>query len=1002
MSNNQINLTVHSDNFLSDVLKRGANNFDILRLIAALAVIVGHGYAIAPQPPLQDGVLSILHFDFSGSLAVKFFFFLSGLLVTNSIISKPEPISFFIKRAFRIFPGLLLCLLVAVFIVGPLFTIFSLSEYFSLREMWTYIPKNMLLTDMQGRLPGVFTNSRLGLNGSLWTLPYEVLCYIYLALFYGLGLLKNKNIANLVFTLVIAFSFIAPSYLPSYFSQNLEALLLPACFALGAIFAINKSIIRINITPFILLWLLSIVLRNSIVFQFLFYIAFFYSCIFIASLNFVIKRFKIPFDASYGVYVYGFMFQQCIYYLLPNIGVHGNQIFSALLALTAGILSWYFIEKPFIDFGHKIVHSNFVSLKVKLLSFIQFIKGLSQNRPNHTLSFIIFTLLAFICHVLVLRFVFPGYYSPLYPQHTDFYMPASLAHSSDITYTGLLSWPRSMNFIFAKLIGNLGIKGSTACVIVLVCVNVGLGALLIKRILNLAFNWILLITFFLYCYLVFSHPYFYIFYAQDIGAQLSYFFLLLGAYLFYYSFKKHLILSNALLLICCVLAFLSKETYALSALVFAFAWFIYNRKFSFIKSSLPFFTIILSLVIIIIINISIKSTFVDLNAKAGNPYQISLNPIIIFKEWIKYLFESLNFAIAAIILLIAYYLFNNRKENKKELMFIAVACLVAALIALLPNAVLPNHHFKGYSFNGAYILYLPLLTISIIKVTTKTKKYLLFVVTCFCIISYLFNISKYKSNDWVIIQENTQRNLLRDIGPLMDSIRQGSSPVKILVKGITFPFHPFSMPQSLRVFPNAKYANFDVINYNPSNPDRQRKDLVKFIDSSSITLVKYDQIWEFTKDGNLLKQPGNFKDFLKGKLIPSASTNKNLKIGQENFTKFINTGFYNNENGLRWTNGNSLIILDSTITNTNSVMLKLNTYLPPKCINIVPRIFLIDINNQIHETKILGKKDNLFQYSAILNKNDTIQAINITSELIDASPDQRVLSFPFISLEASH
>ena len=100
--------------YLIDILKRDANNFDIFRLIAACMVIIGHAYAIAPQPPLQDGILSVLGFDYSGSLAVKFFFFLSGLLVTNSIIAKPDPFHFFIKRAFRIYPGLLVCLLIAV------------------------------------------------------------------------------------------------------------------------------------------------------------------------------------------------------------------------------------------------------------------------------------------------------------------------------------------------------------------------------------------------------------------------------------------------------------------------------------------------------------------------------------------------------------------------------------------------------------------------------------------------------------------------------------------------------------------------------------------------------------------------------------------------------------------------------------------------------------------------------------------------------------------------
>ena len=76
--------------------------------------------------------------------------------------------------------------------------------------------------------------------------------------------------------------------------------------------------------------------------------------------------------------------------------------------------------------------------------------------------------------------------------------------------------------------------------------------------------------------------------------------------------------------------------------------------------------------------------------------------------------------------------------------------------------------------------------------------------------------------------------------------------------------------------------------------------------------------------------------------------------------------------------------------------------MPPKCIKIVPHLFFIDNNNKSHETKLTGKKDNMFYYSILSNKKDSFQAINITSELIDASPDQRLLSFPFINLEVSH
>lgn len=346
---------------LSAVLQRGGNNFDVLRLVAAVMVIVGHAYAIAPQPPLQDPVLKLLNFDFSGSLAVKFFFFLSGLLVTQSLIRRPEPLQFLARRALRIFPGLLICLVISVFIIGPIFTKFPIYDYFAQSDTWTYLARNSLLVDLQWRLPGVFSDHKYGLNGSLWTLPFESICYLYIAIFCGLGLFSFRFAANAVFSAIVAMAFLAPHYLPR-FGQNPLSFLLPACFALGALFAINKQSIKIDLQRVILLWIFASLVNEPKTHLFLFYVAFFYTSIFVASLDFVIKRLKPPFDASYGVYVYGFMIQQCVNSVVPNVGVYGNQLISIMLALVVGIASWYIVEKHAIAFGEKITFRNWIAL----------------------------------------------------------------------------------------------------------------------------------------------------------------------------------------------------------------------------------------------------------------------------------------------------------------------------------------------------------------------------------------------------------------------------------------------------------------------------------------------------------------------------------------------------------------------------------------------------------------------------------------------------------------
>lgn len=345
-----------TNRLLSDVLQRDGNNFDLLRLFAAFAVIFGHAYTIAPQLPLEDPVLKLLQFDYSGSLAVKFFFFLSGLLVMDSLIRQPDPVRFLVRRTLRIFPGLFACLMLSVLIVGPVFTKLPLYDYFAQADTWTYLLRNSLLVDLQWKLPGVFSD-KPGLNGSLWTLPFESICYLYIAIFCGLGLFSFRFAANAILATIVATAFLAPQYLPR-FGQNPISFLLPACFALGALFSINKQLIKIDLQRVVLLWILTVLVNELNAHIFLFYIAFFYTAIFVASLGFVIDRLKIPFDASYGVYVYGFMIQQCVHAVLPSIGVHGNQLISSIIALLVGIVSWFFVEKPAIAFGTKLTRSG--------------------------------------------------------------------------------------------------------------------------------------------------------------------------------------------------------------------------------------------------------------------------------------------------------------------------------------------------------------------------------------------------------------------------------------------------------------------------------------------------------------------------------------------------------------------------------------------------------------------------------------------------------------------
>lgn len=348
---------------LEHILNRGNNNFDLLRLIAALLVIVGHSYAIAPQPPHQDLILRLLGFDYSGSLAVKFFFFLSGLLVTNSIVKRSSILEFCLNRALRIYPGLFVCLLFIILVFGLYFTELPSIDYLRGSSTWSYLFRNMALINIQWKIPSVLDGAKYGLNGSLWTLPFEIRCYLYLMVLSALGVFTARWLANVVLCFFILTPFIEPTWIPS-FGQNAEAQLLPACFAMGALLSVNKSFIKMNWEKAAGLWLLVVLISAPAAHQFLFYWALFYSSLLFASHEKVVKYLKLPFDASYGVYIYGFPTQQAVFALFPMAGVYGNQVISAGIALLLGIGSWYIVERPSMLLGKKFIRSKFETVKV--------------------------------------------------------------------------------------------------------------------------------------------------------------------------------------------------------------------------------------------------------------------------------------------------------------------------------------------------------------------------------------------------------------------------------------------------------------------------------------------------------------------------------------------------------------------------------------------------------------------------------------------------------------
>jgi peptidoglycan/LPS O-acetylase OafA/YrhL len=317
-------------------------------------VIFGHSSALSPNLPIhyKDFFYNIFGV-YSSSIAVYIFFFLSGLLVTNSLIINKNIISFFISRFFRIYPALFILIIFSIF-VGSFFSSLGFFDYFNNLTTFKYFYNNILLKT-QFNLPGVFENVKFPgiINGSLWTIKYEIISYLFLGLFYISGVFNRFfSILVLVFILfdylkITNFLFLNPGpepYLALYF-----------CF--GVCLAHFKDFLFITPKFFFVLPFLLFYSKGSILNELLNHIFFFIFILILSSSKFILK-FKPKIDISYGVYLYSFPVAQALCFLFPSYNFYFHLFFTFILSFFFAFISSLFIEIPMIRFGKKI-SSNF-------------------------------------------------------------------------------------------------------------------------------------------------------------------------------------------------------------------------------------------------------------------------------------------------------------------------------------------------------------------------------------------------------------------------------------------------------------------------------------------------------------------------------------------------------------------------------------------------------------------------------------------------------------------
>ncbi len=333
------------------------NNFDILRLFAAATVLFWHSFCLYDN--LNDPIAPFSHDNIRLEyIALAIFFLISGYLVTASFLSNKGLKYFALNRALRIVPAIVVYVLLVTVIIGPIVSEFGLKQYFSDKLTWKYL-NTALIMPLKYFLPGVFVHNPYKdvVNGSLWSLELEVKCYIMLALLGICRLIRPRVFLYLSALLLIVYiaaskTFQSPKYiLGMKFLDILHHSQWFYFFIVGGLYYLLKDRIKYNHAAAFILLVAMLILAPSQIFGALAFMLIFPYLIFYLALGTkpISNKLLKGNDISYGLYIYGWPVQQ-IY--MQYIGhAYGFNIFvlcAFIGAIICGILSWKFIERPFL------------------------------------------------------------------------------------------------------------------------------------------------------------------------------------------------------------------------------------------------------------------------------------------------------------------------------------------------------------------------------------------------------------------------------------------------------------------------------------------------------------------------------------------------------------------------------------------------------------------------------------------------------------------------------
>ena len=289
-----------------------------------------------------------------GEFAVNAFFLMSGYFIAQSWASGPHVGDFMKKRLLRLLPGFMTAVLISVFIVGPL----GSPHYWQDFPHWKFWPGLLVL---RFDSPYSFDGWPYPMiNGPLWTLHYEYVCYWLVVALGVLGWIARPRLIWGLFLLVLGaylamLGLKANGYMPHTpvgfwaFTLGGHYVRLLAFFLAGVVWFVERRRLVLDGRLMLAALLLCLVLfGNRYGAAMAMTLPFAYVLHWLGYRPMPALRLFQPVDLSYGMYLYSWPIQKLLLYYGVTRNAWVLIAWTSLLSIVAAFVSWYAIEKPFL------------------------------------------------------------------------------------------------------------------------------------------------------------------------------------------------------------------------------------------------------------------------------------------------------------------------------------------------------------------------------------------------------------------------------------------------------------------------------------------------------------------------------------------------------------------------------------------------------------------------------------------------------------------------------